>query len=511
MRKIREVLRLKYELGFTHRMIAKALRVAVGTVSEYLAKAKKGGLSWPLPEELSDGELEAGLFPPPGSSGARPGLDYAHIHEELRRHRELTLLQLWVEYAENKPGAYGYSRYCELYGQWKKKLNPTMRQRHRAGEKTFVDFSGKKPHIVDPKTGELVEMELFVGTLGASSYTYVEATLNQSLESWAKAHKGMSAYFGGSTEIWVPDNLKSGVDLVDRYEPGINRTYEELATHYGAVVVPARVFKPKDKAKVESAVQVAQRWILAVLRHRTFFSLAELNEAIWEKLEVLNARPMQKLGVSRRELYERLDRPVLKPLPQESYELSTWKRCRVNIDYHVEVENNLYSVPYQLIHEKVEARVTASVVEVLFKGKRVASHPRKKGKGHYSTNPEHMPHSHREHLEWTPSRLLHWAEQSGRATGRLVAGILESRPHPEQGFRSCLGVMRLGSRWGSERLEAACARAEALSSYSYRTVKNILSAGLDRVVLESDAEAKPREEHENIRGADHYEGGESRC
>ena len=248
-----------------------------------------------------------------------------------------------------------------------------------------------------------------------------------------------------------------------------------------------------------------------VLRHRTFFSLAELNEAIWEKLEVLNARPMQKLGVSRRELYERLNRPVLKPLPQESYELSTWKRCRVNIDYHVEVENNLYSVPYQLIHEKVEARVTASVVEVLFKGKRVASHPRKKGKGHYSTNPEHMPRSHREHLEWTPSRLLHWAEQSGRATGRLVAGILESRPHPEQGFRSCLGVMRLGSRWGSERLEAACARAEALSSYSYRTVKNILSAGLDRVVLESDAEAKPREEHENIRGADHYEGGESRC
>ena len=248
-------------------------------MSEYLAKAKKGGLSWPLPEELSDGELEAGLFPPPGSSGARPGLDYAHIHEELRRHRELTLLQLWVEYAENKPGAYGYSRYCELYGQWKKKLNPTMRQRHRAGEKTFVDFSGKKPHIVDPKTGELVEMELFVGTLGASSYTYVEATLNQSLESWAKAHKGMSDYFGGSTEIWVPDNLKSGVDLVDRYEPGINRTYEELATHYGAVVVPARVFKPKDKAKVESAVQVAQRWILAVLRHRTFFSLAELNEA----------------------------------------------------------------------------------------------------------------------------------------------------------------------------------------------------------------------------------------
>ncbi len=375
----------------------------------------------------------------------------------------------------------------------------------------FVDFSGKKPHIVDPKTGELVEVELFVAALGASSYTYAEATPSQSLESWVMAHERMSDYFDGSTEIWTPDNLKSGVVWADRYEPGINRTYEELAAHYGAVVIPARVRKPKDKAKVESAVQVVQRWILAALRHRTFFSLAELNEAIWEQLEVLNGRPMQKLGASRRELYERLDRPALKPLPQERYELSTWKRCRVNIDYHVDVDDNLYSVPYQLIHEKVELRLTPLVVEVLFKGERVASHHRKKGKGQFATNPEHMPRSHREHLEWTPSRLIHWAERTGPATGRLVSEILRRRPHPEQGFRSCLGVMRLGRRWGNERLEAACVRAEALSSYTYRTVKNILSAGLDRVVLEADGEAKPREEHENIRGADYYEGGEFRC
>ena len=511
MRKIRDVLRLKYELGFSHRTIAKALHVAVGTVSEYLTKAKKGGLGWPLPEGLSDRELESGLYPAPASGDARPGLDYVYIHEELKRHRGLTLLQVWVEYAENNPGAYGYSRYCELYAVWKKKLNPTMRQHHRAGEKTFIDYSGKKPHLVDPKTGEHVEVELFVAALGASSYTYAEATLDQSLSSWTKSHVGMSDYFGGSSEIWVPDNLKSGVDRPDRYEAGVNRTYEELATHYGAVVIPARVRKPKDKAKVESAVQVAQRWILLVLRHRTFFSLSELNEAIREKLEVLNSRRMQKLGVSRRELYERLDQPALKPLPQESYELSTWKWDRVNLDYHVEVENNWYSVPYQLIHEKVEVRVTALVVEVLFKRNRVASHPRSKGKGQLITNPKHMPRSHREHLEWTPSRLLHWAEQSGDATQRLVSGILERRPHPEQGFRACLGVMRLGRRFSSERLEAACARAVALSSYSYQTVKNILSAGLDRVVLESASETKPREEHENIRGADYYEGGESRC
>ena len=511
MRKIREILRMKQELGFSHRSIARALHVAVGTVSEYLAKAKKRGLSWPLPEELSDSELEGRLFPPPASSRERARPDFAHVHEELKRHRGLTLLQLWVEYAEDNPGAYRYSRFCELYGRWKKKLNPTMRQRHRAGEKTFVDFSGNKPHMVDPKTGEVVEVELFVAALGASSYTYVEATPSQSLESWVKAHERMSDYFGGSSEIWTPDNLKSGVVWADRYEPGINRTYEELAGHYGAVVIPARVRKPKDKAKVESAGQVAQRWILAVLRHRTFFSIAELNEAIWERLENLNGRPMQKLGVSRRELYERLDQPALKPLPQERYELSTWKWCRVNIDYHVDVDDNLYSVPYQLIHEKVEARVTPSVVEVLFKGQRVASHPRKKGKGQFETKPEHMPRSHREHLEWTPSRLIHWAEKTGPATGRLVSEILKRRPHPEQGFRSCLGVMRLGRRFCNERLEAACARAEALSSYSYRTVKNILSAGLDRVVLEAGAEARPQEEHENIRGADYYEGGEFRC
>lgn len=511
MRKIREILRLKQELGLPHRAIAQALHVSVGTVSEYLAKAKERGLGWPLPEELSEAKLEAELFPPPPSRRERARADFAAIHEELKRHRGLTLLQLWVEYAEGNSGAYRYSRFCELYGRWKKKLNPTMRQRHRAGERTFVDFSGKKPHIVDPKTGELVEVELFVGTLGASSYTYAEAAIDQSLESWVKAHERMSDYFGGSSEIWTPDNLKSGVVWADRYEPGVNRTYEELASHYGAVVIPARVAKPKDKAKVESAVQVAQRWILAVLRHHTFFSVAELNDAIWGQLTRFNARPMQKLGASRREFYERLDRPALKPLPQDRYELSTWKRCRVNIDYHVEVDGNWYSVPYQLVHEKVDTRVTASMVEVIFKGQRVASHRRSQGRAQFTTKPEHMPRSHRAHLEWTPSRLIHWANRTGPATGRLVSEILKRRPHPEQGFRACLGVMRLGRRWGRERLEAACLRAEALSSYSYRTVKNIISAGLDRVVLEAETEAQPREEHENIRGAEYYEGEAFRC
>ncbi|MDX1428883.1 MAG: IS21 family transposase [Rhodothermales bacterium] len=511
MRKIREILRLRHERGLSHRAIAQAVHVGAATVSEYLAKAAAEGLEWPLPEEVCDAELEQVLFPRPPASSERELPDFAAVHEELSRHRELTLLQLWVEYAEDNPRAYRYSRYCELYQRWKRKLKPTMRQRHRAGEKTFVDFSGKKPHLVDPKTGELEPVELFVAALGASNYTYAEATQDQSLESWVAAHERMSSYFRGSSEIWVPDNLKSGVVWADRYEPGINRTYKELASHYGAVVIPARVARPKDKAKVESAVQLAQRWILAVLRHHTFFSLSELNEAIRNQLERLNARPMQKLGASRRELYERVDRPALKPLPIERYELARWKPCTVNIDYHVEVDGSHYSVPYQLIDEKVEVRTTASMVEVVFKEKRVASHRRRKTRGELVTEPEHMPLSHRRHLEWTPSRLTHWASGNGPATGRLVSEILKRRPHPEQGFRASLGLMRLSRRFSGERLEAACKRALALGSYSYRTVKNILSAGLDRLVLEEDAESRPRPAHENIRGAEYYDAGDARC
>ena len=510
MRKIREILRLKQEKGLSHRSIARSLRLGIGTVSEYLAKAKAVGLSWPLPDEMDDAALEGRLFPRKPESNAQARPDFAYIHEELRR-TGVTLLLLWLEYAEDHPGGYRYSRFCEQYSRWKKKLNPTMRQRHLAGEKTFVDFSGKKPHLVDPRTGELVEVELFVGVLGASNYTYAEATRSQDIESWVGAHQRMLEYFDGSSEIWVPDNLKSGVTRPDRYEPGVNRTYEELARHYGAVVIPARVRKPKDKALAEAGVLLAQRWILAVLRNQTFFSLAELNQAIREQLEVLNGREMKKLGASRRELFERLDRPALKPLPQERYEIATWKQCRVSIDYHVDVDKYLYSAPCQLIHEQVETRATESVVEICFKGRRVASHQRLRGDQRFSTKPEHMPRSHREHLEWSPSRLTAWAEKIGPATGRLVSGILKRRRHPEQGYRSCLGIMSLGRRFDEHRLEAACARAEKLGSYNYRTVKNILSSGLDRIPLEQDTESPPSPEHDNIRGATHYAGGEASC
>jgi transposase len=302
-----------------------------------------------------------------------------------------------------------------------------MRQVHRAGEKTFLDFSGKRPSIVDPKTGEVITVELFVGALGASGYTYAEATHTQKLLDWTAVHVRMLEYFEGCTDLWVPDQLRSAVSRTCRYEPGVNRSYQELARHYGAVVIPARPGKAKDKARVESMVQVAQRWILARLRNRTFFSLEELNAAIAVLLEDLNGRKMQKIGKSRRELWEQLDRPALKALPIHRYEQAEWKVCRVNIDYHIEVDRHPYSVPFQLLGEQVEARFTSAVVEVYYKGRRLDSHPRRYDH-QPSTKAEHMPSSHRAHAEWTPSRLIHWAEKTGPATGRVVAGILRSRP-----------------------------------------------------------------------------------
>ena len=387
MRQIREILRLKHDQQLSHRAIASACRVGLGTVADYLGRAKQAGLEWPLPEDRDEAALEARLFP-------------------------------------------------------------------RAG----------------PGSRERVE------------------------------------FFGGSSRIWVPDQLKSAITQPCRYEAGVNRTYQDEAEHYGAVVIPARPRKARDKAKVESTVLVAQRWILARIRNRTFFSLADLNGAIRELLVELNQRPMQKLRVSRLELYERLDRPALQPLPTNRYEQAEWKDCRGSIDYHITVDRHPYSVPYQLIHERVEARYTASIVEVYYKGLRVTSH-RRRYDHKPSTLSEHMPSAHRAHAEWTPSRLISWAEKTGPKTRRLVEEIMKRWPHPEQGYRACLGLMSLGRRSGAERLEAASARALHLQSYSYRTVKNILSSAQDRLPF-GDTETPPTPHHDNIRGAAYYADAE---
>ena len=511
MRKIREILRLKHERGLSHRAIAQACAIGVGTVSLYLQRTTQQGLGWPLPAELDDAALEARLFPRAAPVRERVRPDCAHIHRELKRDG-VTLQLLWEEYAQVHPNGYRYTQFCEIYRQWARRLRPSMRQVHRAGEKTFIDFSGKRPTLVDPRTGEVRRVELFVAALGGSSFTYAEATATQQLPNWVDAHTHMVEYFGGTTALWVPDQLKSAITRPCRYEPGVNRTYEDLAAHYGAVVVPARPRKPRDKAAVEGAVLLAQRWILARLRDETFFSLGALNAAIRVLLDELNDRPMKKLGISRRALYEQLDRPALQPLPATRYVLAYWKHCRANMDYHIVVERHDYSVPFQLLREQVEVRYTTTTVEVFFKGRRVASHPRRYD-GQPSTVAEHMPSAHRAHAEWTPSRLIRWAEKVGPATGELVTRILESRPHPEQGYKAVLGLMRLGRQHGNPRLDAASARAMALGSCRFHTVKNILAAGQDHLPLEPPAETAPTPTHANIRGADYYAATseEDRC
>jgi transposase len=382
-----------------------------------------------------------------------------------------------------------------------------MRQEHRAGEKAFVDYAGKKPHLVDPATGALIAVELFVGVLGASNYTYAEATRTQQLPDWLGSHGRMFRYFGGVTTALVCDQLKSGVTVPCRYEPGLQRTYEEFAQHMGTTILPARPRAARDKAKVEVAVQVAERWILARLRHESFGTVGALNARIWELLEDLNPRRMRRYEASRRELFARLDRPALRPLPATPFVYGEWKQATVNVDYHVEVDHHYYSVPYTLVQlrQPVDVRVSALTVEIYHRGQRVAAHLRSPARGQHTTDPAHMPKAHLAHREWSPSRLIAWARTVGPQTAALVEAILASRPHPEQGYRSCLGILRLAKRDGPTRVEAACARALAVGARSYRHVEAILKHGLDRVPLPG-ADPTPRPlVHDQLRGPAYYE------
>ena len=508
MRKSREILRQKWELQLSHRQVARSLGVGVGTVCETLQRARAAGLAdWAAVQCLAAGALEERLYGrAPGAGVPRPAPDCRWIHTELRQ-PGVTLQLLHLEYLARQPTGYRYSQFCEHYRRWVQRQRRSMRQVHRAGEKLFVDYAGHTPHYVNPETGEVVAVELFVAVLGASNYVYAEATRSQQSADWIASHVRAFEFLGGVPAAVVPDQLKSGVSVACRYEPGVQRTYEELAAHYGTVVLPARPHTPRDKPKVEVGVQVAERWIVARLRHETFFSLAALNARIQELLAELNDRPMRVYGASRRELFGRLDRPALRPLPPAPFAYAEWKRARVNIDYHIELEGHYYSVPHPLVHEEVEVRFTSRTVEIFHRGQRVASYARHSQRGAHTTTPEHMPKAHRQHREWTPSRFIRWGEGIGAATGRLVAAILRERPHPEQGYRSCLGILRLERRYGRERLEAACARALAVRVRSYRDVDAILKHGLDRLppLVAQGAVVSAPLVHENLRGAAYYQ------
>lgn len=505
MRMAREILRLYFGLHLKKRQIGRACGVAPSTVVDYIQKAEEAGISWPLPEDLDDVALETMLSerrvnPNPAR---RPLPAMEEIHVELRK-KGVTLQLLWLEYKERFPEGYQYTQFCEYYNRWEKTLEISLRQEHRAGEKMFIDFAGKGIPITDPSTGEVSEAEIFVAVLGASNYTYVEALLSQSLPFWIRAHIHAFEYFHGVSEILVPDNLKSGVTKACRYEPDLNPVYLSLAQHYGTAIIPARPYKPKDKAKVENGVLVVTRWITAALRHHTFFSIGELNEKIKELLERLNTRKFRKLNSSRKELFETLERPYLKPLPTERYRYIDFKRPTVNIDYHVEIDKHFYSVPYQLTRKKVEAFLSADTVEIFLNNRRIVIHQRSLQKGKYTTLTEHMPKSHQKHLEWTPSRIIQWAEETGPSTAKLVEAILSTRPHPEQGFRACLGIMKLVKKYTPERLESASTRAIQIRGYSYRSVKSILETGFDRIPLPQKKEVIPAVCHDNIRGKEYY-------
>jgi transposase len=501
MRKIREALRLKAQ-GLSQRKIATSLGVARSTVGDHLARAELAGLTWPLPDDLSDAALEERLFASAASVPARPQPDWAVIDRERRR-PNVTLRLLWEEYRAQHPDGYGYTQFCELYRRWRGRVSPTMRQSHIAGEKMFVDYAGQTLEVINGLTGEVHAAQLFVAVLGASSYTYAEATLTQSLPDWTASHCRAFGFFGGVTALVVSDNLKAGITKACFHEPAVNRTYSDLANHYGTAVLPARPYKPRDKAKVEAGVQVAQRWIVAALRDRRFFSLSELNAAIRELVDKLNNRTSRHLGASRRELFEKLDRPALAPLPQEPYAYAEWKKCTAGIDYHVEVEQHFYSVPHTLIRKPLWARFTARTVEVFDDGKRVAAHRRGPANKRHTTVREHMPSSHRRYADWTPERIRRQAGDVGPATEALVDIIMRHKTHPEQGFRSCIGIVRLARTHGAERLEAACSRAIEIGARSYTSVNSILKNNLDRRTRQRAADG-PAITHDNIRGPKYF-------
>jgi transposase len=505
MRKISEVLRLK-AAGLSVREIARSTGAGRTTVYEYIVRADSAGIGWPLPDGTGEQELEAALFPPLTTELAerRPLPDWRQVHRELHRGRHVTLRLLWLEWRQDHPEGWGYTQFCVHYRAWLGTQDVVMRLSWPAGARMFVDYTGDKVPVADPGTGEVNQAEVFVAVLGCSGMLHVEAAMSQDLGSWLSAHANAYEAYGGVPEATTPDNLKSGVTRACYYDPDLNASYAELGRHYGTVILPTRAAHPRDKAAVEAGVLQVERWVLAPLRNRTFYSLAELNRAIRQKVAELNSKTFRGEPTSRRELFEELERPALKPLPATRYELAEWKKVTVNIDYHVEYDHRYYSVPYILVRQKLELRATKEAVEVYKGGRRVASHAREYGRRRYITDPAHMPPSHRAHLEWTPTRLVDWAATVSPHTAALAQRLLGSRPHPEHSYRACLGLMSLAKRYGNERLGAACARALASGAVSYTSVKSILAEGLDRVPLTPASPAPAPPEHENLRGAGYY-------
>lgn len=508
VRKIREILRLRHKQGLSHAKIAFSCALGETTVGECLQRAAAARLSWPLPDDIDDNALERLLYPGPAATASQPPTpDFDYMHTELRK-KSVTLQLLWAEYKEAHADGYGYSQYCHLYREWRRGTEYCYRNSYKAGEKLFVDYAGQTVPIHCAETGAVRNAEIFIAVLGASNYTYAEATWSQELAHWVTSHVRTFTFLEGLPEVVVPDNLRSAVSRACRYDPDLNPTYCHMARYYQVAIIPTRRRAPRDKAKVESGVLVVERWILAALRKRRFFSLAELNVAIRELLTKLNHRPFRKMRGSRQELFETLDRPALRPLPAAPYEYANFKLARVAINYHVEVDGHCYSVPYKLVQERVEVRYTESTIEVIYNNRRVASHARSFARGGYTTLTDHMPPAHQKMTAWTPERMTRWAGEAGAAVARLSETIMRSRPHPEQAFKTILGLIRLGEKHGKDKLNDACEHAMTMGAPRYQMVKMILEpAGAKRRRPAKDPKSdadRPTPEHRNIRGRSYY-------
>ena len=510
MRKIKDILRLRHEAGLPYRGIGNALNIGYGTVVDYLNRAEQAGLGWPIPETLHERDLGRLLFPTQAATGQRRFAepDFPAVCQELKR-KGVTKLLLWQEYRQQHPDdGYSYAQFCHRYRVWLGCQQRSMRQAHRAGEKLFVDYCGPTLPIVNPDTGEYRQAQVFVAVLGASNYTFACASWSQKQADWLNAHVKAFEFFGGVPELVVPDNLKSAVRKTHRYEPDINPSYQQLASHYQCVIVPARPYKPRDKAKAEVAVQIVERWIMARLRHQSFFTLASLNQAIRVLLDDLNQRPFKKLPGTRLSQFEQLDKPALRALPAQPYQYADIKQARVHIDYHIEYDKHYYSVPHPLVKQAVEVHATDSVVAICHQGQRVASHPRSYRQGAHSTCQEHMPQAHQAMHGWSPERFLNWAGDIGTETREVVSCLLQEKRHSEQSYRRVLALLSNAKKYGRERLNQACGRALLIGSPTRSSVESILKQGLDRIALETPRHAVQEElsldHHENIRGEDYY-------
>lgn len=503
MRKLREVLRLSYSAGLSIRKISASTKISVGSIQNILKLAEQLKITWPIPDDWDDQMLALKFYP---RADAKPSAKYqepvwAELHLEWKK-KGVTKQLLWEEYAQQYPNrCYSYSQFCARYGDWLKNQRRSMRQIHRAGEKLFIDYAGPTMPVVCVSSGEIRTAQIFVAVLGASNYTYAEATWSQSLPDWLGSHVRAFEFFGGTPALLVPDNLKSGVNKACRYEPELNPSYQQLAAHYGVAVMPARPYKPKDKAKAEVGVQIVERWIIAKLRHQTFFSLAELNQCIRALLTDLNQKPFKQWPGNRQQWFETLDKPALSPLPRHAYQYTDIKAARVNIDYHVIYEQHLYSVPHQCVGEQVELHAGDKLIAIYFQGKRIASHVRRHYPG-MTTDPAHMPERHARHQQWTPGRLMNWAQAIGPDVLNWVKAQLQCKPHPEQAYRVCLGLLSLSRAYPAERLNQACAIANQQALFKLKNVKAILQSNLDTLPPSVPVQMSVLpQDHENIRGA----------